>query len=223
MDEKVYEFVETAADCTIKQFMAATFENKLKALITNGNPSEAEYKILEAKLRNAFEYIYAQYVDFSGLYLSQEFEIVAYINSLDHRVTTLKKFVELQNLFMDQFKVPYLPGLSIAERYGYKLYWDPNYPESFIKKLDAIPAKEAKFKIRIAEKTKELVELRTKQVKKEHTILETRKDFITMLNRLQQKKFVINKNETTVEELALMIKDSRDQVESDNMNRKFKK
>lgn len=223
MAEKVYEFIESASDCNIKRFMAATFENKLKALITNGNPSEEEYKELEPKLQNAFEYIYAQYVDISGLYLSQEFELVGYINSLNHRITTMKWFVELQNKFMDEFEVPYLPGLSIAERYGYKLYWDPNYPESFIRKLNSIPAKESKFTIRITEKTKELVELRKKQIKKEHTLLESRKDFITMMNRLQQHKFVIDKNETTVEELALMIKDQRDQVETDNMNRKFKK
>lgn len=223
MPDVAYEIIESAADCNIKRFMAATFEDKLKALITNGNPSEAEYKVLEPKLRNAFEFIYAQYVDISGLYLSQEFEIVAYINSLEHRLTTMKWFVELQSVFMKEFNVPYLPGLVIAERYGHKLYWDPSYPESFIKKLEAIPSREAKFKIRIAEKTKELVELRKKQVNKVHTLLETRKDFITMMNRLQQKKFVIDKNETTVEELALMIKDSRDQVETENMQRKFKK
>lgn len=223
MDEMVYEYIESAADCSIKRFMAATFENKLKALIINGNPSEEEYHALEPKLQTAFEFIYAQYVDFSGLYLSQEFELVAYIKSLDTRITTLKWFVDLQNLFMGQFNVPYLPGLSVAEKYGYRLYWDPNYPDSFIQKLNSIPAKESKFKIRMAEKTKELVELRKKQIKKEHSVLETRKDFITMMNRLQQRKFVIDKNETTVEELALMIKDQRDQAEAENMNRKFKK
>lgn len=223
MGKKVYKYIETAADCTIKPFMAAIFEDKLKALITNGNPSEKEYKELEPKLKEASEYIYAQYVDISGLYLSQEFELVAYINSLNHRISTLKWFVELQTKFIVQFGVPYIPELKMVEKYGYKLFWNPENQEAFMKKLNSIPAKESRYSIRLTEKVNELFALRKKKVQKEHTILESRKDFIMMMNRLQQAKFVINKNETTVEEVSLMIKDQRDQVETENMSRKFKK
>lgn len=223
MPENVYEIIETAADCNIKRFMAATFDNKLKVLIISGNPSEEEYKELEPKLKDASEFIYAQYVDISGLYLSQEFELMAYINSLNHRISTIKWFVELQTKFIAQFKMPYIPELKMVEKYGYKLFWNPESPEAFMKKLNSIPAKESRYSIRLTEKVNELFALRKKKVQKEHTILESRKDFIMMMNRLQQAKFVINKNETTVEELALMIKDQRDQIETENMSRKFKK
>lgn len=217
MSDKEFEIIDNASDCTIKQFMKAAFDGKHEVLIISGSPSEEV-------LKNAFEFIYAQYVDISGLYQSQEFEILAYIDSLSKRKGTLEQFVELQRAFMAQFDgVPFLPGLKIAERYGYKLYWDPNYPESFVTKLNQIPVKEAKYKIKIAEKVAELVALRKKQVHKEHSILESRKDFITMMNRLQQQKFVISKSETTIEELALMIKDQRDQVEEQRMQNSFKK
>jgi hypothetical protein len=216
VEEIIPEYVKDASDCTIKQFMRAAFESKFKVLIISGEPTEKQ-------LKDAFEYIYAQYVDLSGLYLSQEFEIVAYISSLDHRIQTMKRFVELQKTFIGHFDMPFLPGLKIAERYGHKLYWDPNNPDVFMSKLNAIAGKEAKYSIRVTEKVNELIALRKKKVTKEHSILENRKDFITMLNRLQQQKFVINKSETTVEELALMIKDHRDQVETDNINRKYKK
>jgi len=216
MPEQTYKIVETASECTIKQFIRATFEGKHNVLIIEGNPTDEQ-------LKNAFEYIYAQYVDMSGLYQSQEFEIVAYIDFLDKRIWTMKRFVELQKTFISHFDMPYLPGLKIAEKYGHKLYWDPNYPDSFITKLNSIAVKEAKYTIKVAEKVTELVALRKKKVTKEHSILESRKDFITMLNRLQQQRFVINKSETTVEELALMIKDQRDQAQTENMNRQYKK
>lgn len=223
MAERTYEIIEDAADCTIKQFIRATFEGKLKVLIVDGNPSEEEYKILEPKLKNAFEYIYAQYVDISGLYRSQEFEILAYIDSLDKRIWTMKRFVELQRTFMSHFDMPFLPGFAIAEKYGHRLVWNPEYPDLFKKQLDAIPTKESRYSIKVNEKVKELVELRKKSITKEHSILESRKEFISMLNRLQQHKFVINKSETTVEELGLMIKDYRDQIQTEKMNGKFVK
>lgn len=216
MSEKIeFDIVNDASECTVKQFMKCAFDNKYDALIIAGVPSEQD-------LKSAFEFIYAQYVDISGLYLSQEFEILGYIEGLSKRKGVLEEYVKLQNAYFGNFQIPFLPGLPIAEKYGYKIYWDPAYPDTFMQKLNQIPAKESKYKIRIAEKTKELVELRKKKEKKEHSLLESRKSFITTLNRLQQQKFVIDKSTTTVEELALMIKDVRDIQEENKAQNSFK-
>lgn len=211
-----YKIVETASDCTIKQFMRCAFENKYDGLVISGKPSQ---KVL----KDAFEFIYAQYVDISGLFLSQEFEILAYIDSLNKRLGTLREYVGLQNGFYSHFGMPYLKGFWIHEKYGYRFTWDPNNPEIFLQKLNQIPVKESKYKIKIAEKTKELLDLRKKKEKKEHVLLEPRKSFIMTLNRLQQQKFVIDKSTTDMETLALMIKDIRDQQEENKMQSSFKK
>jgi hypothetical protein len=210
--------VQRAANCTIRQFMQCSFDGKLKVLILEGEASDED-------LRAAFEYIYAEYVDFSDLYQSQEFEMVAYINSLDTRIQVVKRFVDLQRKFLAQFGMPYLPGFEMVKRYGHHIYWDAHYPDKdvFLKKLSQIELKEKKYETKVSQKVTELLELRKKKVKKEHTILESRKDFVTMLNRLQQARFNIDKDKTSVEELALMIKDQRDQIEETKMQNKIKK
>jgi len=210
--------IQRAADCSVRQFMQCSFDGKLKVLVINGEASEDELKV-------AFEYIYAEYVDYSDLYQSQEFEIVAYINSLDTRIQVVKRFVELQRKFLIQFEMPYIPAFEMVKRYGHHIYWDANYPDKdvFLKKLLQIEMKEKKYETKVNQKVTELIELRKKKVHKEHTILESRKDFVTMLNRLQQARFNIDKDRTSVEELALMIKDQRDQVEETKMQNKIKK
>lgn len=210
--------IQRAADCSVRQFMQCSFDDKLKVLIIDGEASEQD-------LKAAFEYIYAEYVDYSDLYQSQEFEIVAYINSLDTRIQTIRRFVDLQRKFLVQFDMPYLPGFEMIKRYGHHIYWDANYPDKdvFLKKLAQIEMKEKKYETKVNQKVQELIDLRKKRVHKEHTILESRKHFVTMLTRLQKAGFVIDKDKTTVEELALIIKDQRDQNEEIKMQNKIKK
>jgi hypothetical protein len=210
MPEIPSNIISTAADCTVKQFIQCCFEDKRRVLVIEGEATEEQ-------LKAAFEYIYAQYVDFSGLFQSREFEMCAFINSLDTRVQTMKRFVELQRIFIKDFNVPFVPGLDIAKRYGHNLWWNHNNPDLalFLRKLDQIENREVKYQDKVAQKVKELVDFRSKQEKKEFTLLESRKNFITMLNRLQQARFVIDKNSTTVEELCLMIKDHREQVDAE--------
>lgn len=210
--------IQRAADCSVRQFMQCSFDGKLKVLIIDGEASEDD-------LKAAFEFIYAEYVDYSDLYQSQEFEIVAYINSLDTRIQVIRRFVELQRKFLVQFDMPFLPAFDMVKRYGHHIYWDAKYPDKdvFLKKLTQIEMKEKKYETKVDQKVQELFELRKKKVKKEHTILENRKDFVTMLTRLQKAGFVIDKDKTTVEELALIIKDQRDQIEEAKMQNKIKR
>lgn len=206
------------SECVIAVFIKCAFQEKYRALLIEGEATDGE-------LQQAFEMIYAQHVDLSGLYQTREFEMSAYINSLDNRIRTIDRFIELQLLFMAEFDIPFIPEFGLIKKYGYSLYWNPEYPDlpGFKRKLDQIKNKETKYKSTLKNKINELVELRRKQVKKEHTLLESRKSFLTTINRLQQAKFVIDKNTTTVEDLDLMILDHKEQQDSDRIQAKTKK
>lgn len=216
--EETPEIINSYGDCTIKQFMRCAFEEKYGGLLIKGEATDE-------KLKEVFEFIYAQYVDGAGLFQTREFELMGYIDSLDHRIQTVKRFVELQRKFIEQFSVPFASAFYLVKEYGYTLHWNHEYPDLdlFLKKLDQVEAKETKYKSQIDKKIKELFDLRQKKVNKEFTLLESRKEFISMMNRLQQAKFVIDKNETSMEDLSIMIKDQRDQIEDERAQRSFKK
>lgn len=218
MAEFATNIISTAAECNIARFMQCTYEQKYRVLLKEGDAPDDQ-------LQAAAEYIYAQYVDFSGLYLTREFEMCAYINFLDTRNQTIKRFLELQKISLLHFDAPFVPAFETIKKYGHKLWWNAESPdlELFKRKLSQVESKEAKYKTKVEEKVKELIAFRARQHNKQFTLLESRKNFISMLNRLQQSRFVINKNETTVEELGLMIKDQRDEVETNKAMQKIKR
>jgi hypothetical protein len=211
-------YINTAAECTVKQYEACRFEDKLSVLLIEGEVTNEE-------LREAFEFIHGQYVDLSGLYETREFEMSAYINSLTVRINTVHEFIRLQLEFISQFKVPYVPGFYLVKEYGHKLHWDHEAPDidTFLSRLEKMEMKEAKFKSELKRKEKELSDLQQKKSNGEFTPLESRRQFLTQILRLQQAKYVINKKETTIEEVAYAIKDQKDLQDEDRAQRSFKK
>jgi len=212
------KYIDNAADCTIKQYMECAFKDKYTVLILEGDVPLDE-------LQRAFALINDQYSDISGLYITREFELSSYLHFLQTRINTVTWFIDLQRRFINHIGEPYVAAFHIVKRYGHKLYWNPDSPDInlFLSKLEALPAKEARYKTELVAKEKELFELRRKKVQGELTPLETRKQFVTMLNRLQQAKFVIDKDKTTIEELALMIKDMKDQKDEAEAQKTFKR
>lgn len=210
--------IDRACDCSIKQFMDCQFSEKYKVLVIDGEFTDEEQKA-------AFELVYAEYIDLAGLFITREFEIYAYISSLDNRINTIKQFIALQTQFIGQFQIPFVPGLGIISKYGHKLFWVHGETDLdwFIRKMETIRLKEKKYEIQRDGKIADLMALRKKRNNKEHTLLQSRKEFISMLTKLQQSRFVIDKEKTSVEELAIMIKDSRDEVESQNAVSKSKR
>jgi len=210
--------IQSASDCVIDRFMKCAFQGKYRCLVISGEASNDQ-------LQNAFEIIYAEYVDLSGLYITREFEISGYIDSLDKRISTVKRFVSLQRAFLHEFDVPFLPGFGLVKKYGHRLYWDFNHPDkdAFLKKLVQIEASESRYQAELNKKVNELVELRKKKINKEFSLLESRKQFIMSMNRLQQQKFVIDKDRTTMEELGLMVKDHRDAANEADMQNSIRR
>lgn len=211
-------YINTAADCNVKKFEACRFENKLHVLIIDGEPTEEE-------LREAFEFIHGQYVDLSGLYETREFEMSAYLSSLAVRINTVHEFIRLQREFISQFNVPCVPRFYLVKKYGYTLQWDHDAPDidTFQARLDKIELKEAKFKSELKRKEAELSTFQKKHHAGEYTPMESRRQFLTQILRLQQAKYVINKSETSVEELAYAIRDQKDIQEEERAQQSFKR
>jgi hypothetical protein len=211
-------YINTAADCTIKQYEACAFQQRYRVLVLEGDPTDEE-------LKNAFDLINAEYIDLSGLYVTREFDLSAHIHYLHIRKTTIEEFVRLQRKFIEQFGVPFVSEFRLVKKYGYSFNWNHEAPnlEHFLSKLNKVASQEVRYGIELSNKTKELFELRSKRIAKEAPVLETRKQFMTMIIRLQQSKFVIDRNKTTVEELALMIADQKDQQDQMKAEQSFKR
>lgn len=212
------KYINTAADCNVKQFEDCSFKNNLRVLLIEGDATDEE-------LRAAFEHIYEQYVDFSGLYETREFEMSAYINSLTVRVNTVHEFARLQREFISQFDIPFVPGFYLVKKYGHTLSWNHDSPDiaGFLERLQRVEAKEVRYKAELKRKETELFEFQKKKITKEFTLLESRRQFLTQILRLQQAKYVINKKETSVEELSYMIRDQKDLQEEEKAQQSFKR
>lgn len=208
--------INTAADCTVKMFKAC-LEGKYRVLALEGTTTDEE-------LEQAFEIVYAQYVDLSGLFVTREFDLSAYIHYLDIRITVIKQFVALQRQFVSEFGEPCMSYFHLVKKYGHSLYWDHKNPnlQLFLEKLNKIEPKEVRYQIELKNKKNELFELHKKRLNQEHTPLESRKQFVTNIVRLQKAGFVIN-NDTSMEDVAIAVSDHREASETEKAQRNFNK
>lgn len=210
--------INDAGDCSVKRFMDCAFKEKYDVLLVEGIADPLE-------LKNAFEFIYAQYIDLAGLYETREFELYAYITMLEGRINTVKQFIALQRSFVAQFDVPYFKAFGIVRKYGHVLKFSPGQTstELFLTRLNQIEMMERRIEDERAGKVKQLYDLHKKKIGKQHSIIESRTEFVSMLNRLQQNKFVIDREKTSVEEIGLMIRDCKEQAMEQRMNNKVKR
>lgn len=188
---------------TVKDFKSAWFNNDYSVI------SKEEFKI-----------VHAEYLDTSGLFLSDDFERQTYIHHLNSRISYVKMFIELQREFMSEFQKPFIRDFeSFKNRYGYVLKWN-NDIKDFERQLEKVEKRERKHASLLEEKIKELNDERKKQEKKssreddtDEDLKKARLSFIRMLNSLGKVGFNLDQDKTTVEELALMIKQQMEEVE----------
>ncbi len=183
---------------TVRQFMNAWFKGD-RSIIT-----EEEYNN-----------VYLEYIDAAGLYQSEEFERASTIHYYNNRINSIKIAIRLQKDFINNFEIPYLTGIPFFKKFGHILYWN-NDIQDFILQLDKVEKKEKKYISLLEGKIKELIDEKAKNNTKEHTVKQSRESFIKMLNSLGKIGWKIDNDKTTVEELALMIKQ---QTEDNNNTR----
>lgn len=191
--------------CIIKDFKAAWFEKDYSVL------NETDFKI-----------VYAEYQDASGLFMTEDFEKQSFIVHLSQRINHVKLFVSLQRDFIHQFEMPFIRDFpNLKEEYGYILKWK-NDLDDFENQLQKIEKKEVKHNSFLEGKIKELSNLRSlnkNKEKKEESgdeLKKSRLSFIRMINSLGKIGYKIDQEKTTVEELALMIKQQMEEIEDQN-------
>jgi hypothetical protein len=214
------KIIDSTADCTVQMFMDCCYRNKYQCLLIEGTATDEELKAV-------FELIYAQWIDESGLYQSAEYEKYAYISSLETRNFTIERFVMTQKEFINQFGLPYIPGFEIVKKYGHKLFYNPESPDIdlFLKKLDQVYSKESRYRQELKTKSSELVEMRAKKKNNEHSLLQNRKSFISMITKLQQNGYVVEKKSTVMEEVSVMLVDSKaaaEEIKARQNNQNYK-
>lgn len=191
------------SDCVIKVFMDAWFKGKRDILD-----------------EEQFEHIYIQYIDTSGLYITKEFEMVSYLHYLDNRIGSVALSIKLQREFIAEFGLPFIPELSFFKKFGYTLYYDPatSNIRDFLTKLSQIELKEKRFITTLQIKTDELIKFRKSKGTADYSIIQSRHAFLKMMQNLERIGYKIDRNVTTVEDLALMVKEAQEESQKQNQN-----
>lgn len=190
---------------TIRQLMKAWFRKDYSEM------SEEEFGIVRT-----------EYIDTAGLYDENVFQKVCYIYFLNSRINSISLSIRLQKDFLKEFDIPYKPAFSFLSKFGHRVKWNDN-AEDFISQLDKIERREVKYTSMIENEIVELKKLQ-KQAKipeEEEDDKTTRERFIRTVNTLGKIGYKIDYDKTTVEELALMIKQQTEEV--DSMNNTMKK
>ncbi len=207
--------IDTASECTVYQLMKCWFENKLSVLVIDGEFTDDE-------MRQAFESIHTEYIDLAGLYKSKQFELLTQINHIETKVNRVTLSIDLQRRFLEVFDVPCIAAITFFKEYGYNIYWDSTHPDklAFLSALNKIEQRIKLQKLQLKEKKDELINLEKNKIEKNNTVIQSRQEFIKTLNALNKYGFDVKKNETTVEELALMINDWQKDISQNNKPKK---
>lgn len=150
--------------------------------------------------------VFNEYIDTAGLYDLDEFNKVAYAQFLSNRINFVKSAIELQRLFFKEFSRPYTPNFKFFKKYGYTLIDD----HTFLEQLENVENGELKWVAQLEIKMKELIDERKKKKKSNEEPKAERGSFVKTLNSLGKIGYKISKNETTMEDLAFMIKEETD-------------
>lgn len=168
------------------------------------------YKIFT---KEQFDEAYAEYIDTTGMFATDEFEKVVYIHYLNQRINSVNLSIKLHRDFYVQFGKPFITELKFFSRYGHKLTWRDDW-DDFDNQLVKIENSEKKYVTILNKNVQELEAIRTnKGANKPQTKKEIRTNFLRMLNSLGKIGYKIDKTNTTVEELALMIKQQFEEQE----------
>lgn len=184
---------------TVGQFMNAWFNEDYSEI------SKDEWPI-----------VYAEYIDTAGLFISEEFDKVAYINFLNNKINSINIAIDTHRKFLETFGVAYSLGFPFFAKLGYIVKWN-NDKQDFLNQLAKIELREKKNISQLEISIKELDNIRKSKEQEnkepEQTLKEKRLSFLRTFNSLNKIGYRIEKNSTTIEEYALMIKQQIEEVE----------
>lgn len=166
--------------------------------------------MFDGKQHPNWDAIYLEYVDVSGIGITQEYELLLGIHNLQTRLNAIPKYVQIQVACWHNFKELSEPVSQKLARYGYKIPTD-----NPLQYLERVLPKEKRFLHDLKSKESQLVKVRESQ-KNGSEGKQARREFIRLLNHLGT-KYRIDRDKTTCEELALMVKDMNDEAAAEQM------
>lgn len=159
-----------------------------------------------------FEQAYCEYMDVSGLYKSKRFQQLSYLNYLSVRVTSIKFAINIEKQFLETFGEPYQDGFEFFKRYKYNIFWDGD-KEKFLNFIAKIEKKEKKNEVDLAIKQKLFIEEQDKSIVDQKSLMQSRHEWIRNINILKKNGYQLDRNKSTVEELALIMKESMEEAQ----------
>jgi hypothetical protein len=186
----------TALNTTINEFMSCLFENDFSVI-----PEDT------------FKDIHTEYIDISGQYESAEYEHIKTILTLSTRIELIKTYLYIEYQFLCQFERPFLPACRDLKKFGYTLTWRDD-TEDFVRQLEDIEQREKKFNLQLEGEKKILEKSRNAT---NEPVKQSRKEFLKMIIDLQKQNYKIDRDKTTVEELAITISELRDNILANNI------
>lgn len=158
-----------------------------------------------------FEKCKTEYIDTAGLYNTEDFEKTSYIYFIQNRINSIKIFLHVQRSFLEDFNEPCQQYFYFIKKFGHKLVWRDDV-KNFKDQLDSIENKEKKYESVLKREMLELATKRKLDGKKEQNKDTTRESFLTSLNILGKMGYRFDEDKTTVERLALIIKQQKEEA-----------
>lgn len=169
----------------------------------------------------AWDSIYIQYIDLSGLANTKECTLLREMLSIDLRLSYISTMLEW---FVKTYQFSLTVGqpnpgtfaFSDLHQYGHRLTWNGDWL-NFEGQLKHVEGKEKK---RIAIKDglqKEYDRLKKDGMKSSNVNRDDRKQFIQLLNQIAKHNgYAIDRDKVSLEDFAIMVKDYTDYVEMQN-------
>lgn len=158
-----------------------------------------------------WEELYTAYIDTSGLGQEGQLGLHVAIHNLDVRLKDITDFLEFQSKIYRLVNMPHVPTIDDVKKYGHRLTWPS---DDFLDQLNAIESKEKRKYVELKKLNKELRLM--KDAEKPGTI-SARNQWLIMLNILSKDQgYKIDRDNTYMDELSLLIKQHGDDVRAAN-------
>ena len=154
--------------------------------------------------------VYTEYIDLSGIGETQEFTLLSNIHNIQHRITQVQGYLDIQKKFFATFGEPFAPALKDLRKFGHRLTWDIGNPKQFIQQLEMCEVKEKTQVAQLDGFMKELADLKKDGPK---VTIDGKKDFVKQMNRLGKAGYRFEKDKTDMYEYSLMIKEYDEELQ----------
>lgn len=154
-----------------------------------------------------WEELYTKYIDTAGFTEEGQLGLFVAQHNLSVRLKHITDWLTLQQSVYGLTSKPHLKTLPDMAQYGHRVTWNPDEPEKYLAQLIKVEVKEKRNYAELKRVEKEIEDY---EKTKDPKTVNARNNFVIMLNVLRKDGNPIDKDKTDMEELALMIKQHRD-------------